>query len=77
VLYLPTDSYARSSCVFGSKNRYWSDKYGLVTDLCLECHEQVHKDRELDLRLKREYQKRFESNYSHEAFMRIFGRNYL
>lgn len=33
--------------------------------------------RELDLRLKRECQAKFEETHSREEFMKIFGRNYL
>ena len=37
----------------------------------------VHFDRELDLSLKRECQRRFEKIYGHEKFMQVFGRSYL
>lgn len=62
---------------FGSKNRHWSDKYGLVAFLCREHHAQAHTDREFDLELKRKYQAKFEGKYDRALFMRVFGRNYL
>jgi hypothetical protein len=53
----------------------------MVADLCHYCHNEppngVHHNRERDLSLKREFQKRFEDEYDHETFMRVFGRNYL
>ena len=37
----------------------------------------VHFNRELDLMLKAECQRRFEEIYSHAEFMDAFGKNYL
>ena len=37
----------------------------------------VHADKDLDLRIKRETQMRFEELYGHEIFMKEFGKNYL
>lgn len=37
----------------------------------------VHQDINLDRYLKRIAQKEFESRYSHEKWMEVFGRNYL
>lgn len=66
---------------YGSANRKKSEKWGCWVYLTDEYHNQsnkgVHFDHDLDLRLKRECQQRFEALYSHEMFMMIFGRNYL
>jgi hypothetical protein len=63
----------------GNPDRRHSDRYGLVVDLCHECHVIVtdEKDREFILWLKKEGQRRFEEKYGHDEFIRIFGRNYL
>lgn len=37
----------------------------------------VHKNRDFDLRLKRECQEKFEETHTREEFMKIIGRNYL
>lgn len=67
--------------VFGGANRRLSEKYGCWVYLIPELHnmsdEGVHFDRELDLSLKRECQRRFEKIYGHEKFMQVFGRSYL
>lgn len=67
--------------VFGGANRKTSERFGMKVDLCHWCHNEppngVHFNRENDLRLKREYQALFEAEQGHEAFIRLFGRNYL
>lgn len=40
-------------------------------------NEGVHFNRELDLKLKRECQEKFEETHSREEFMKIIGKNYL
>lgn len=37
----------------------------------------VHFNKELDLKLKRMGQKKFEEKHTREEFIRLFGRNYL
>jgi hypothetical protein len=65
--------------VFGAANRKWSEKYDLCVYLCIVCHSDIHahplsgRDKEL----KQEFQEIFEGQYSHDEFLRIFGRNYL
>lgn len=69
-------------CIGGS-NRHMSDKYGLTVRLCRKCHEIIHNSdndsmgKEAELYLKRVAQKKFEEKYSHELWMKEFGRNYL
>jgi hypothetical protein len=67
--------------IFGGPNRKLSETYGLYVYLIPEYHmsnKGVHFNREFDLQLKREWQRKFEQLYgSREDFIRIFGRNYL
>lgn len=76
--------------VFGGPNRKHSEKYGLWVKICmcrchrtgeyggpLSIHNNPNKEGGKDLMLKRLAQRTFEEKYSHEEFMRIFGKNYL
>jgi hypothetical protein len=70
----------RHHVFFGQKQKKHSTKYGLLADLCYDCHEGqngVHNNYTADLELKQRYQEIYEDTFSHESFMRIFGRNYL
>lgn len=65
---------------YGNANRKQSDKWNCVIWLCPEHHtgeKGVHKNRVLDIVIKRLCQTKFEELHSHEKFMRIFGKNYL
>jgi len=62
--------------VFNGANRKHSEKYNLTMMLCCECHRLLHSNYEIWNNYKRVYQLRFEAQYGHEAFMKIFGRNY-
>lgn len=65
----------------GSANRKKSEEYGMVIDLCGIHHnlssDGIHFNKDLDLKVKREYQKKFEEKYGHDKFMEVFKRNYL
>lgn len=65
----------------GNGRRSISEKYGFIVPLTNDEHNMsntgVHFNRELDLMLKRDCQKKFEESHSHEEFMRIIKRNYL
>lgn len=63
--------------VFYGPLRKWSEKYKLTMRLCRECHEMIHKDAAICVRYKMKYQKKFEDQYGHELWMKVFGRNYL
>ena len=67
--------------LYGTANRKWSDKYGLVVPLCGEHHRgsylSPHFNREFDLRLKKYAQERFQEEYPELNFREIFGKNYL
>lgn len=66
---------------FGSGLRKVSDRNGFWCYLTADMHnmsnEGVHFNHELDLRLKRECQERYEESHSREEFMDLIGRNYL
>ena len=65
---------------FGTSNRKMSDKYRCVVGLCYEHprgNSGGHHNRELDLKVKRMAQKRFQEVYPKYDFLAIFGRNYL
>lgn len=67
--------------IYFASNRKNSEKYGCWCWLRADWHNMsdhgVHFDRAFDLRLKAECQAKFEALYSHDEFMRIFGKNYL
>lgn len=68
--------------IFGGPNRKLSELYGLYVYLIPQLHnmsdEGVHFNREFDLQLKQEGQRKFEQYHgSREDFTRIFGKNYL
>ena len=66
---------------FGTGLRKISDENGFWCYLTLEYHngsnKGVHFNRELDLYLKRECQKKFEETHTREEFMKLIGKNYL
>lgn len=68
---------------FGTGNRRISDENGFWVWLRHDMHIQnsnnhtPHNDRDVDLTLKRECQKKFEETHSREEFMELVGRNYL
>lgn len=65
----------------GTANRKLADAWGCYCYLCPEHHlygkYAVHRDHEVDLKLKKIAQVRFEQEYGHEKFMEVFGKNYL
>ena len=66
---------------FSSKNRDNSEKYGLWVWCCDFCHrdpkEGVQYNRAKGDSLKRLAQIAFEAKYSHEDWMKVFGKSYL
>ena len=65
----------------GWGNRRQSDRNGFVIWLCPEHHNMseygIHFNKDVDLEVKRECQRKFEETQSREEFMEIIGRNYL
>lgn len=66
---------------FGTANREQSIKYGCCVGLCHYHHnmsnESVHFNKDLDLKLKKICQKKFNRTYPDLDFIKIFGKNYL
>ena len=75
--------YLERHHIFGGANRSLSEKYGLVVNLCHECHNEppdgVHFNAENMLALRKWAQKQAMENYGWDEaeFIRIFGRSYL
>lgn len=64
--------------IYAGSRRKASDRYGCWVWLRHDVHMDLHQqDTDLDLRLKRECQEQFETLYSHEKFMEVFGKSYL
>lgn len=66
---------------YGSSNRKNSEKHGLKVWLCARHHNMsnagVHFNKELDLRIKRMAQEKFEETHTREKFRTIFGKSWL
>ena len=66
---------------FGTANRKQSDKHNLVVALCMEHHtgsnNSVHRNREVDLALKKKAQEVFEKEHTREEFRKLFNKSYL
>lgn len=72
----------RHHIFFGTANRKQSEKYGCWCYLCTRHHnmsdEGVHFNKDLDIKLKKLCQERWEGIYgTREQFIQTFGRNYL
>lgn len=65
----------------GTGRRWQSETHGFVVYLCAAHHNAsplgVHFDKALDLKLRRDCQKKFEETHTRDEFMRLIGRNYL
>lgn len=73
-------AWAQTHEIFPGKNRQLSMKYKMQVRLCERHHtgdESIERHPELVKKLQKEYQQKFEDQYGHEEFMRIFGKNYL
>ncbi len=66
---------------YGTANRKLSEKYGLKVYLCMEHHtydggsEAVHRNHDIDIKLKGVAQEAFEKKYPSLDFKSIFGKN--
>lgn len=69
------------SVFYGNSNRKQSEKYGCWVWLCGKHHNLsdfgIHFDKELDLKVKKMAQSKFEENHSRQEFMQIFGKNWI
>lgn len=62
--------------VFFGRNRQLSIKYGLVIPLCIECHQEMHRNIELQEVWHEKGQVAFERAYPKLNFVNIFRKNY-
>jgi len=67
----------RHHVFMGTANRRKSEYWGMVANLCYDCHALIHADYAARVALCQRYQAQFEEQYSHELFMAEFMRNYL
>ena len=72
----------RHHIFYGTANRKQSEKYGCWCYLCARHHNMsdvgVHFNHELDLKIKRMCQKKWEEIYGdREEFIKTFGKSYL
>lgn len=76
-----TDDLELHHIFFGTANRKVSDEHGFTVWLCAFHHRNsrmsAHRNREVDLALKRVAQTVYENDHSREEFMELIGRNYL
>lgn len=67
--------------IYFAANRRNSEKWGCWVYLCAYHHNMsnsgVHFNRNLDIALKRQTQRKFEEQYGHDKFMEVFGKNWL
>lgn len=66
--------------IYGTANRKLSDKYGLTCYLCKYHHTGragIHFNKEMDDKVKRFAQTKFEEVYKDKDFREIFGKSYL
>lgn len=76
------DKIATHEIFFGSANRKKSIEDGMVVNLCGKHHnlssEGVHTNRELDLKLKKIGQDKWEKTYGdRDAFIKRYGKSWL
>lgn len=71
----------RHHVFYGTANRKQSEKYGCWVYLCSRHHNgsmsSVHANPNMDTKLKKDTQRKFEETHTREEFMAIFGRSWL
>lgn len=76
-----TDGLHRHHIYFGNPNRKISEANGFWVWLRWDWHNGaeygVHFNRDLDLKLKRECQEKYEETHSREEFRKLIGKCYL
>lgn len=67
--------------IYGGPNRSISEREGFYIWLKSDWHNMkgygIHFNKELDLKVKRECQRKYEETHTREEFMALIGRNYL
>lgn len=61
----------------GNGLRKLSDQYHLTINICRNCHNMIHHDKEFLEISKKWGQKKFEKDHTRKEFIEIFGRSYL
>lgn len=66
---------------YGTANRRISIENGFCVGLCHKEHnmsnKSVHKNRAMDMELKRVYQKEYEKTHDRDSFIALIGKSYL
>ena len=81
--YITGDTHAlhKHHIYFGNPNRRISEAWGFWVWLRWDWHNGaeygVHFNRDLDLKLKRECQEKYEETHSREEFRKLIGKSYL
>lgn len=67
--------------ISGNANRRMSEEHGFTIYLCGRHHnlsnQGIHFNKELDLKVRRECQAKYEETHTRDDWMSIIGRNYL
>jgi len=76
-----TQNLHKHHIFYGTGNRKISERHGFWVWLRGDLHNLsnagVHFNKELDLQLKQECQRKFEESHSREEFMKLIDKNYL
>lgn len=79
--FLTSEALDLHHVFYGTANRKKSDITGMVIWLCRDHHTAgelaVHRNKKIDLSIKREAQRKFEENYTRDEFREIFGKSWL
>lgn len=63
--------------VFNGAYRHKSEEDGYVVYVHRQCHELIHRNAEIRLKMKAEAQRDYEKTHSREEFIERYGRSYL
>lgn len=63
--------------VYEGSYRVRSMENGMVLPLCYQCHIKIHYDRNLALKYKMMFQKKFEESHTRDEFIDLFVKSYL
>lgn len=68
---------ARHEVIYGIASRVLAKRDGLWINVCPECHRRIHANQPAYLYLKETAQRLYEAERGHDAWMWVYGRNYL
>lgn len=63
--------------IFNGAFRDFADEDGYVIYVHRQCHELIHRNAAIRLKLKAEAQKDYEAKHGHEAYMKRYRKSYL